>query len=521
MLKSLSRSMHARAVVLALAAASFGAQAADVTGAGASFIYPVMSKWSADYAKATGKKVNYQSIGSGGGIAQAKAGTVDFGSTDAPMKPEELAKAGLIQFPSVIGGVVPVINVPGVASGAMKLDGADAGAHLPRRRSRCGTTRPSPRSTAASSCRPRRSPSCIAPTARAPPSTSSISCRRSAPPGSSKVGEGTTVRWPAGIGGKGNEGVAAYVKQIQGGIGYVELSYALQNKMAYSRMKNAAGNFVLPSDETFAAAAASADWTSTKDFYLVMTNAPGANSWPITATNFILMYRAPKTRGQRQEGPGVLPLGLRERRCAGQGARLRAAAPGAGEADRDLLVGEREVLITRHRGTASPTGPDGARLRFRPCHDPVTKTSFHGVARPTTAEPPEPPMHAIRLAGLVAALSFALAACSGGTGTPVRHGSTAGASGSGRPQRRGRRRRSRAPASTFIYPLLSKWSARVQRGHGRPRSITSRSAPAAASRRSRPARSTSAPPTSRCRATNSPPPAWPSSPPRSAAWCRW
>jgi phosphate transport system substrate-binding protein len=288
-----SRSVHARLFALAFAASCFAVHAADVTGAGASFIYPVMSKWSADYAKATGQKVNYQSIGSGGGIAQAKAGTVDFGSTDAPLKPEDLAKAGLIQFPSVIGGVVPVINVPGVASGAMKLDGAtlariflgeitmwndpaivatNGGVQLPAKK--------------------------ITVVHRSDGSGTTFNfvnyLGKVSPAWKAKVGEGTMVQWPVGIGGKGNEGVAAYVKQIDGGIGYVELSYALQNKMAYSRLRNAAGNYVLPSDETFAAAAASADWASAKDFYLVMTNAPGAQSWPITATNFILMYRNPK-----------------------------------------------------------------------------------------------------------------------------------------------------------------------------------------------------------------------------------
>jgi len=283
-----------RYAALALTTAfALNAQAADVTGAGASFVYPVMSKWSADYAKATSKKVNYQSIGSGGGIAQIKAATVDFGSSDAPLKPEELAKFGLAQFPSVIGGVVPVINVPGVASGAMKLDGAtlaniflgkitmwndpaivalNGGVKLPEKK--------------------------ITVVHRSDGSGTTFNfvnyLSKVSPEWKTSVGEGTAVKWPTGIGGKGNEGVAAYVKQIQGGIGYVELSYALQNKMAYSRLKNADGKFVLPTDETFSAAAASADWANAKDFYLVMTNAPGENSWPITATNFILMYKQPK-----------------------------------------------------------------------------------------------------------------------------------------------------------------------------------------------------------------------------------
>ena len=284
--------LRVAALVAALVFAS-NANAADVTGAGASFVYPVMSKWSADYAKATNKKVNYQSIGSGGGIAQIKAATVDFGSSDAPLKPEELAKHGLAQFPSVIGGVVPVINVQGVASGAMKLDG-DVLADIFLGKIKMwndpaiaalngGVTLPAKKITVVH---------------RSDGSGTTFNfvnyLSKVNPEWKSKVGEGTAVKWPVGIGGKGNEGVAAYVKQISGGIGYVELSYALQNKMAYSRLKNAAGNYVIPSDDTFAAAAASAQWGEAKDFYLVMTNAPGENSWPITATNFILMYKQPK-----------------------------------------------------------------------------------------------------------------------------------------------------------------------------------------------------------------------------------
>ena len=294
----MSNTLKFRITALALAAAfaagtPFASRAADATGAGASFIYPVMTKWSSDYAKATKKKINYQSIGSGGGIAQIKAATVDFGSSDAPLKPEELAKAGLAQFPSVIGGVVPVFHVPGIQAGALKLDGELlADIFLGKVK-----TWNDPRIVALNG-------------GVQLPSTKITVVHRSDGSGTtfnfvnylskvngewkSKVGEGTAVKWPTGIGGKGNEGVAAYVKQINGGIGYVELSYALQNKMAYTRLKNADGNFVNPSDETFQAAAASADWTNAKDFYLVMTNAPGANSWPITATNFILMYKQPK-----------------------------------------------------------------------------------------------------------------------------------------------------------------------------------------------------------------------------------
>ncbi|ALN62419.1 phosphate ABC transporter, phosphate-binding protein PstS [Lysobacter antibioticus] len=288
------KSLSFRLTALALATAfAVNAQAADVTGAGASFVYPVMSKWSADYAKSTSKKVNYQSIGSGGGIAQIKAATVDFGSSDAPLKPEELAKFGLAQFPSVIGGVVPVINVPGVASGAMKLDGATlAGIFLGK------ITMWNDPAIVALNGGLKLPAKKITVVHRSDGSGTTFNfvnyLSKVSGDWKSSVGEGTAVKWPTGIGGKGNEGVAAYVKQIQGGIGYVELSYALQNKMAYSRLKNADGNFVLPTDETFSAAAASANWADAKDFYLVMTNAPGENSWPITATNFILMYKQPK-----------------------------------------------------------------------------------------------------------------------------------------------------------------------------------------------------------------------------------
>ena len=269
------------------------AHANDVTGAGASFIYPVMSKWSSDYKGATGKQVNYQSIGSGGGIAQIKAATVDFGSSDAPLKPEELAKYGLAQFPSVIGGVVPIINVAGIAPGALKLDGATLADIFLGRIGKWND--PAIAALNPGLALPDQK---ITVVHRSDGSGTTFNfvnyLSKVSPQWRQQVGEGTSVQWPAGIGGKGNEGVTAYVKQIKGGIGYVELSYALQNKLAHASLKNAAGRFVQPSEESFAAAAASADWASSKDFFLVMTNAPGEASWPITATNFILMYRKPK-----------------------------------------------------------------------------------------------------------------------------------------------------------------------------------------------------------------------------------
>ncbi|KAF1016445.1 MAG: Phosphate-binding protein PstS [Stenotrophomonas maltophilia] len=288
------RSFKSRIAIAVFAASTaFAANAAEITGAGASFIYPVMSKWSADYNAATSNKVNYQSIGSGGGIAQIKAKTVDFGSSDAPLKPEELAASGLAQFPSVIGGVVPVINVAGIAPGALKLDGTVlANIFLGKIKTwndpaiaglNPGLKLPDAKITVVH---------------RSDGSGTTFNfvnyLSKVSPEWKTSVGEGTSVQWPAGIGGKGNEGVAAYVKQIKGGIGYVELSYALQNKLSYTAMRNAAGKIVQPSDASFAAAAASADWAGAKDFYLVMTNAPGAESWPITATNFILVHKKPK-----------------------------------------------------------------------------------------------------------------------------------------------------------------------------------------------------------------------------------
>ena len=287
-------SIKSRIALLGLAAAmAFNVQAQNVTGAGASFVYPVMSKWTADYRKATKVKVNYQSIGSGGGIAQIKAGTVDFGSSDAPLKPEDLDKFGLGQFPSVIGGVVPVVNIPGVTPGKIRFTGPVlADLFLGKIKMwndpaiaaiNPGLTLPATKVTIVH---------------RSDGSGTTFNfvnyLSKVSPAWKAGPGEGTAVKWPGGIGGKGNEGVAAFVKQIKGGLGYVELSYALQNKMSYATMQNAAGKWVLPSDESFAAAAASADWATSKDFYLVITNAPGEASWPITATNFIIMYKKPK-----------------------------------------------------------------------------------------------------------------------------------------------------------------------------------------------------------------------------------
>ncbi|MCE7033197.1 phosphate ABC transporter substrate-binding protein PstS [Lysobacter sp. GX 14042] len=265
---------------------------AQITGAGATFIFPLISKWSADYNAATGNMVNYQSIGSGGGIAQIKAGTVDFGSSDEPLSSEELAEAGLIQFPSAIGGVVPVVNLEGVGGGEIRLNGEVlANIYL------TDITRWNDPAIAA-----------LNPDLSLPDTKINL-VHRSDGSGttfnftnylskvslswSDRIGQGKQIQWVDGVGGKGNEGVASYVQQIDGAIGYVELAYAIQNDMAYASLENAAGNYVLPSLESFQAAAATADWANSEDFNLVITNAPGADAWPITAANFILVHKQP------------------------------------------------------------------------------------------------------------------------------------------------------------------------------------------------------------------------------------
>ncbi|HEY4037851.1 MAG TPA: phosphate ABC transporter substrate-binding protein PstS [Burkholderiaceae bacterium] len=281
------------AVAAAGAAMAASALAADITGAGATFPYPVLSQWSTDYSATTGVKINYQSIGSGGGIAQIKAATVDFGASDKPLPPDELAQAGLAQFPIVIGGVVPVVNIEGVEPGKLRLTGAvlaDIFLGKIQKWSDPAITGLNPGLKLGDAA--------ITVVHRSDGSGTTFNfadyLSKVSEEWKSKVGEGTSVQWPVGVGGKGNEGVAAYVKQIKHSIGYVELAYALQNKMSYASMKNSAGNFVEPSLESFQAAAASADWSKAKDFHLVITDAPGAASWPIAASSFVLMYKQPK-----------------------------------------------------------------------------------------------------------------------------------------------------------------------------------------------------------------------------------
>ncbi len=266
------------------------AQAEDITGAGATFPFPIYAKWAEAYRAKTGVGLNYQSIGSGGGIKQIEAKTVDFGASDAPLKADELAKEGLVQFPTVMGGVVPVVNLQGARPGDLKLTGrlladiylgkikkwndpalaaVNPGVSLPdraitvvHRSDGSGTT-----------------------------FIFSNYLSTVSPDWKQKVGEGTAVSWPTGVGGKGNEGVASYVQRINGAIGYVEYAYALQNNMAYAQMQNREGQFVKPGSESFQAAAAGADWAGTPGFAVILTDQPGKNSWPITGATFILMHK--------------------------------------------------------------------------------------------------------------------------------------------------------------------------------------------------------------------------------------
>ncbi|MDL5033919.1 phosphate ABC transporter substrate-binding protein PstS [Pelomonas sp. APW6] len=275
-------------LMTAFAAACGLAQAQDVTGAGASFPAPIYAKWADAYHKANGARINYQSVGSGAGIRQIKAKTVDFGASDAPLKDDELAKDGLVQFPTVIGGVVPVVNIKGVAAGQLKLTGAVLGDIYLGKISKWNDA-----AIAALNPGVALPDATIAPVRRADGSGTSFLftnyLSKVNAEWKSKVGEGTAVNWPTGTGGKGNEGVSAFVMRLPNSIGYVEYAYAKQNKMAFVQLKNAAGAYVSPSDDAFKAAAAGAEWN--KSFYQVLTEQAGKDSWPITGATFILMHK--------------------------------------------------------------------------------------------------------------------------------------------------------------------------------------------------------------------------------------
>ena len=282
-IKTIATAISAGALALSMTSVN----AAEITGAGASFPAPVYSKWADAYNKETGNKVNYQSIGSGGGIKQISAKTVDFGASDMPLKPEDLKEKGLMQFPTVIGGVVPVVNLQGVAPGQMKLTGEVlANIYLNK------ITKWNDKAIAD-----------LNPGVKLPDQDISV-IRRADGSGTtfiftnylskvsadwkSTVGEGTAVKWPVGLGGKGNEGVSAFVQRLPGSIGYVEYAYAKQNKLTHTQLNNKEGVFVQPDEETFKSAAAGADWSNS--FYEILTLQPGKTSWPITGATFILFH---------------------------------------------------------------------------------------------------------------------------------------------------------------------------------------------------------------------------------------
>ena len=283
--------MIKRISLVAALLATFGVSATlaqDITGAGASFPAPLYSKWAADYNKATSIKVNYQSVGSGAGIKQIDAKTVDFGASDMPLTDEELSKKGQIQFPTVIGGVIPVVNIAGIAPGKLLLTGEVLADIYLGKISKWDDA-------AIKALNPTLSlpDALIAPVRRSDGSGTSFIftnyLSKVSAEWKSKVGESTAPNWPVGLGGKGNEGVSAFVTRIPNSIGYVEYSYVKQNKMTYAKLKNIAGSFVDPDDTAFKAAAAGADWN--KSFYQILTNQPGKDSWPITGATFILMHK--------------------------------------------------------------------------------------------------------------------------------------------------------------------------------------------------------------------------------------
>jgi phosphate transport system substrate-binding protein len=268
------------------------AAAMDISGAGATFPYPVYAKWAEAYRAKTGVAMNYQSIGSGGGIKQIEAKTVDFGASDKPLEPKELDANGLLQFPMVIGGDVPVVNIKGIGAGQVKLTGPVlADVYLGKIKK---WNDPAIRALNAGLKLPDEAISVVH---RSDGSGTTFIfthyLSQVSPEWKQKVGEDASVAWPTGVGGKGNEGVASYASRINGAIGYVEYAYALQNKLAYVLMQNPAGKYVKPSAEAFQAAAASADWAKAPGFYLLLTNQPGAQSWPITGATFILLYKNP------------------------------------------------------------------------------------------------------------------------------------------------------------------------------------------------------------------------------------
>jgi len=290
-----------KAIVAAgLVAVATPAFAADITGAGSTFIYPVLSKWADAYKKESGNGVNYQSIGSGAGIKQIIAGTVTFGATDAPLKADQLQKDGLSQWPMIMGAIVPVVNIDGVKAGDLVLDGptlADIFVGKIAKWDDAAIKKLNPNVKLPSDA--------ISVVHRADGSGTTFNftdyLSKVSPDWKSKVGSGTAVEWPVGVGAKGNEGVAGNVSQTKNSIGYVEYAYAKQNKLTYTALINKAGKTIQPTNEAFQAAASNADWPNAPGYYLILTDQPGDKSWPIVASTFILMHKEATDKASSQE----------------------------------------------------------------------------------------------------------------------------------------------------------------------------------------------------------------------------
>ena len=291
---------YAAAATLAAALSITTTQAADISGAGATFPYPIYAKWADAYKKETGNGLNYQSIGSGGGIKQIEASTVTFGATDKPLGEDELDKNGLIQFPMIIGGIVPVLNIEGIKPGELVIDGsilADIFLGKITKWDDPAIAKLNPKAKLPSTA--------IAVVHRSDGSGTSFIfttyLSQSNADWKSKVGADAAVEWPTGIGAKGNEGVANNVAQTKGAIGYVEYAYAKQNKLTFADMVNKDGKSVAPETKSFQAAAANADWKSVPGYGVILTSQPGAESWPITAASFILMHTVPQDAASSAE----------------------------------------------------------------------------------------------------------------------------------------------------------------------------------------------------------------------------
>ncbi len=279
---------------------SLKGRATTITGAGSTFVYPVLAKWAATYQKITGDQINYQSIGSGGGIHQIESKTVDFGASDMPLEHADLVKNNLVQFPIISGATVPVVHLAGVKPGQLKLTGSLlAEMYLGK------ITKWNDPQIAKLNRGVKLPNQAIMVVHRADGSGTTFIwtdyLSKESADWKTRVGEGTAVNWPVGVGGKGNEGVASYVKQIDGSIGYVEYAYAQQNKMIYAQVKNRAGKFVEPTMKSFRAAAAGAEWGKAKDYHLILTDAPGRASWPIAGSTFILMQKTQANPAQTRE----------------------------------------------------------------------------------------------------------------------------------------------------------------------------------------------------------------------------